>query len=115
VLGFTASLQGDLEDAGVPIRVHAVCPDGVDTRMVRDRMDDPESAIIFSGGTKLIQPAELAEKIVALLDSTAIVLAIPRSRAGISRMAMRYPRAGLRTLSYFKKVGERNKRKVLQS
>ena len=37
VLGFTESLQGDLDDAGIPIRTHAICPDGVDTGMVRER------------------------------------------------------------------------------
>ena len=115
VLGFSESLQGDLEDAGIPIRVHAVCPDGVDTRMVRDRIDDPDAAIIFSGGKKLLEPADVAEKIVGLLDSTAIVLTIPRGRAALARFAGRYPRTGLRTLSFFKKVGERNRRKVLES
>lgn len=115
VLGFTESLQGDLEDSGVPIRVHAVCPDGVDTRMVRDRVGDPESAIIFSGGAKLLQPEAVADRIVELLDSTAIVLTIPRSRAAIARWAGRYPRIGLRTLSFFKKAGERNKKKALRS
>lgn len=115
VLGFTSSLQGDLEDAGIPIRVHAVCPDAVDTRMVRDRLDDEESAIIFSGGSKLLDPSDVADKIVDLLDSTAIILTIPRSRAGLARFAGRYPRAGLKTLSFFKKVGERNKQKALGS
>ena len=37
VLGFTMSLQGDLDDARIPIRTHAICPDGVDTGMVRER------------------------------------------------------------------------------
>ena len=104
VLGFTESLQGDLEDAGIPIRVHAVCPDGVDTRMVQDRVDDPDAAIIFSGGKKLLQPEEVADRIVELLDSTAIVLAIPRSRAGLARFGGRYPRFGLKVLSLLKKV-----------
>jgi NAD(P)-dependent dehydrogenase (short-subunit alcohol dehydrogenase family) len=113
VLGFTGSLQGDLEDAGIPIRVHAVCPDGVDTRMVRDRTADPDSALIFSGGSKLLEPAAVAERIVELLDSTAVVLTIPRSRAALARFAGRYPRIGLRTLAFFKRVGERNRRKAL--
>lgn len=113
VLGFTESLQGDLEDSDVPIRVHAVCPDGVDTRMVRDRVEDPEAAIIFSGGKKLLSAEAVADKIVELLDSTAIILTIPRSRAGLARFAGRYPRAGLKTLSFFKKVGERNRAKVV--
>lgn len=115
VLGFSESLQGDLEDSGIEIRVHAVCPDGVDTGMVRENADKPEAAIIFSGGKKLLQPAEVADRIVGLLDSTAIVLTIPRSRAGLARFAGRYPRVGLKTLSLFKKVGERNRKKALQS
>ena len=48
VLGFTESLQGDLDDSGIPIRTHAICPDAVDTGMVRERQADEESAIIFS-------------------------------------------------------------------
>jgi NAD(P)-dependent dehydrogenase (short-subunit alcohol dehydrogenase family) len=44
VLGFSVSLQGDLEHAGIPIRVHAVCPDAVDTGMTRERAGDPDSA-----------------------------------------------------------------------
>lgn len=115
VLGFTESLQGDLEDSGIPIRVHAVCPDGVDTRMVRDNADEPEAAIIFSGGKKLLTAEQVADKIVELLDSTAIVLTIPRSRAGLARFAGRYPRVGLKTLSFFKRVGERNRKKALES
>lgn len=112
VLGFTESLQGDLEDAGIPIRVHAVCPDGVDTRMVQERIDDPDAAIIFSGGKKLLEPEAVAEKIVELLDSTAIVLTIPRSRAAFARFGGRYPRVGLKLLTLLKKIGERNRRRA---
>jgi NAD(P)-dependent dehydrogenase (short-subunit alcohol dehydrogenase family) len=50
VLGFTTSLQGDLYDAGIPITAHAVCPDGADTQLVRQHDDEPEAAIIWSGG-----------------------------------------------------------------
>ncbi|MDN5750579.1 MAG: SDR family NAD(P)-dependent oxidoreductase, partial [Pseudonocardia sp.] len=35
VLNFSLSLQGDLDLDGVPIRVHALCPDAADTAMVR--------------------------------------------------------------------------------
>lgn len=57
VLAFTESLQGDLKEAGIPIRLHAVCPDGVDTGMVREREHDPDAAIIFSSGQTLLQRA----------------------------------------------------------
>jgi NAD(P)-dependent dehydrogenase (short-subunit alcohol dehydrogenase family) len=114
VLGFTESLQGDLNDSDIPIRAHAVCPDGVDTRMVRDNAEEPEAAIIFSGGKKLLTPDAVADDIVELLDSEVIVLVIPRSRAVLARFAGRYPRVGLKTLGFFKKVGERNREKALQ-
>ena len=108
VLGFTGSLQGDLEHAGIPIRVHAVCPDGVDTGMVRERQKDPDAAIIFSA-PKLLEPADVAEKAVALLDSTKIVLPIPASRAWLTRTMAAFPRADLRMLELFRKAGERKR------
>jgi len=110
VLGFSGSLQGELQEAGIPIRVHAVCPDGVDTGMVRERQADPDSAIIFSG-SKLLDPTEVAAKAVALLDGERIVLAIPRSRAWLVRTMAAYPRSGLRMAALFKLLGERNRRK----
>jgi NAD(P)-dependent dehydrogenase (short-subunit alcohol dehydrogenase family) len=108
VLGFSGSLQGDLERAGMPIRVHAVCPDGVDTGMVRERQAEPDSAIIFSA-PKLLDPAHVAEKAVALLDSDKIVLAIPRNRAWLTRTFAAFPRADLRLLELFRRVGERKR------
>ena len=49
VLGWTTSIQGDLDLAGIPVRMHVVCPDASDTRMVQDVADNPEAAILFSG------------------------------------------------------------------
>jgi NAD(P)-dependent dehydrogenase (short-subunit alcohol dehydrogenase family) len=111
VLGFSTSLQGDLEHAGIPIRVHAVCPDAVDTGMVRERQDEPDSAIIFSS-PKLLQPADVATRTVALLDSEKIVLAIPRNRAWQARTMAGFPRAGLKMLELLRKVGDRRRRKA---
>jgi NAD(P)-dependent dehydrogenase (short-subunit alcohol dehydrogenase family) len=111
VLGFSGSLQGDLEQAGIPIRVHAVCPDGVDTGMVRERQAEPDSAIIFSA-PKLLDPADVAERAVALLDGDKIVLAIPRNRAWLTRTMAAFPRADLKLLELFRKAGERKRRKL---
>jgi NAD(P)-dependent dehydrogenase (short-subunit alcohol dehydrogenase family) len=113
VLAFTESLQGDLADADIPIRMHAVCPDGVDTRMVGERVDDPEAAIIFSAGKKLLDPGDVADRIMGLLDSTAIVLTIPRYRVPLLRLTHRYPRFGLKLLPLFKWIGERNRKKAV--
>src|SRR3954452_18768484 len=86
VLGLTESLQGDLELAKLPIRVHAVCPDLVDTGMMREHANNPEYALGFSG-TKIYTPEEIAKQIVELLGSDKIVLSIPRSRMVVARLA----------------------------
>jgi NAD(P)-dependent dehydrogenase (short-subunit alcohol dehydrogenase family) len=111
VLAFSESLQGDLMQADVPIRVHAVCPDGVDTGMVRERQAEPDSAIIFSA-PKLLQAEDVAERAVALLDSERIVEVIPRSRGWLVRVTALYPRLSLRMLALFRRAGERRRVKV---
>lgn len=110
VLGFTESLQGDLELAKLPIRVHAVCPDLVDTGMMREHADNPEYALGFSG-TKIYTPEEISEEIVKLLDSDKIVLSIPRNRMVVARMAGLFPRTGLRVAQAFLSVGQRKQKK----
>src|SRR3954449_5899411 len=110
VLGLTESLQGDLATAKSPIRVHAVCPDLVDTGMMREHAGNPEYALGFSG-TKIYTPEEIADEIVKLLDSDKIVLSIPRNRMAVARMAGAFPRTGLRVAQAFLSVGQRKQKK----
>ena len=110
VLGLTESLQGDLMLAGSPIRVHAVCPDLVDTGMMREHADNPEYALGFSG-TKIYTPEEIADQIVALLDGDKIVLSIPRNRMAVARLAGLFPRTGLRVAKAFLTVGQKKQQK----
>ena len=63
VLGFTGSLQGDLLDAGIPITVHALCPDAADTQLLREHDHEPAAAINWSG-PRLLTPEEVAEHAV---------------------------------------------------
>jgi NAD(P)-dependent dehydrogenase (short-subunit alcohol dehydrogenase family) len=108
VLGFTESLQGDLDDAGIPIRTHAVCPDAVDTGMVRERQADEEAAIIFSG-PRLLSADEVADGVVSVLGRRRPLIAIPPSRSLIVRSIAQFPRLGLRLLPLFKKAGEKRR------
>lgn len=110
VLGLTESLQGDLTLAGYPIRVHAVCPDLVDTGMMREHADNPEYALGFSG-TKIYTPEEISEQVVTLLDSDKIVLAIPRNRMAVARLSGIFPRTGLRAAQAFLSVGSKKQKK----
>lgn len=52
---------------------------------------------------------------MSLLDSNAMVLAIPKYRVPLLRLTGRYPRFGIAAAAFFKKVGERNRRKAAQA
>jgi NAD(P)-dependent dehydrogenase (short-subunit alcohol dehydrogenase family) len=110
VLGFSGSLQGDLSEEGIPIRVHAVCPDGVDTGMVRERLAEPDSAIILSA-PRLLTAEEVAKRAVALIGTNRVIEAIPRWRAWTVRLTAPFPRLNLRLAALFRKLGERKRRK----
>jgi NAD(P)-dependent dehydrogenase (short-subunit alcohol dehydrogenase family) len=108
VLGFTGSLQGDLDQAGVRVTCHAVCPDAAGTDMVRERTGDPEAAIIWSA-PRLLSAEEVAERVVGLLDSRRLVLVIPRRRGWLARALAMAPRAGLRLSGPMRRLGERKR------
>jgi NAD(P)-dependent dehydrogenase (short-subunit alcohol dehydrogenase family) len=110
VLGFTESLQGDLLIAGLPIRVHAVCPDLVDTGMMREHAGNPEYAFGFTG-TKIYTPEQISDRIVELLDGDRIVLAVPRNRMVQARITGIFPRTGLLIARAVRKMGERKQKK----
>ena len=112
VLAATESLQGELEEAGIPVRMHAVCPAGVATKMVSENAHEPDSAVVFSLG-KLLDPGDVADRIVALLDTDAIVLAIPRYNVPLVRLMHRFPRFALKLLPLFKRIGERERKKAV--
>lgn len=110
VLGLTESLQGDIALAGLPIRVHAVCPDLVDTGMMREHADNPEYALGFTG-TKVYTPEEIADRVVDLIGSDRIVLSIPRHRMAIARLSGLFPRVGLALARGIRVIGERRQQK----
>jgi len=110
VLAFTESLQGDLRLAEIPITLHAVCPDLVDTGMMRDHADNPEYALGFSG-TKIYTPEEIADEIVKLIDGDRLILAIPRSRMWLARTTHLFPRAGLPLAKMIRAAGDRKRQK----
>jgi NAD(P)-dependent dehydrogenase (short-subunit alcohol dehydrogenase family) len=112
VLGFTGSLQGDLLDAGIPITVHALCPDAADTQLLRDYDDEPAAAINWSG-PRLLTPAEVAEHAVALLDSKTLVRVIPRWRGWGARATAMLGRPGLRSAGLLRRQGARHRAKAM--
>ncbi len=108
VLGFTQSLQGDLRAAGIPITVHAVCPDGADTEMTRERAAEHESAIIWSA-PRMLSAEEVADGVIGLLDSKQLVLVIPRWRGWAARSTALAGRNAVAGAEALRKLGERRR------
>lgn len=114
VLSFTTSLAGDLRAARLPIRVHAVCPDGVDTPMVAEQAASPHSALIFSGH-RLLRDDEVAAAVTGLLGSRRLVMSLPAPRAALLRAADLAPGPGLVLLPVLRAVGQRHRSRALRT
>jgi NAD(P)-dependent dehydrogenase (short-subunit alcohol dehydrogenase family) len=90
-MAFSIGTLADLRRAGIrDIHVSTVCPDGVWTPMISDRLDDPDDALSYSG--VMLMPEQVAEKLDGLLDRPEPVLAIPRWRGRIVRFFGGHPR-----------------------
>ena len=70
------------------VRVHAVCPDVVQTAMLREghTHDSPGSRLAHSG-SRVLEPEEVAREAVGLLGSHRVLLSVPRSRGGVVRLS----------------------------
>jgi NAD(P)-dependent dehydrogenase (short-subunit alcohol dehydrogenase family) len=108
VLGFTGSLQGDLLDAGIPIAVHALCPDAADTALLREHDDTPAAAINWSG-PRLLSADEVADHAVSLLDSKRLVRTIPAWRGWGARAMAVGGRPALRIAPLLRRQGARHR------
>lgn len=109
VLGFTTSLKGDLDNAQLPIRVSAICPDAVETDLVRNVWHKQHAGLLFSSGN-LLKPDEVADVAVGVLDDYRLVVEYPRARAALAYAFAPFPAFGLRVLREFAKRGERVRR-----
>jgi NAD(P)-dependent dehydrogenase (short-subunit alcohol dehydrogenase family) len=109
-IAFTLGTLMDLRRAGVRgIELSAVCPDGILTPMISDRLDDPAAAGSFSG--VLLTAEEVAPQIVALLDRPRPVLTIPRWRGVVLRLLDAFPSLALRLVPWLMRDAERRQRR----
>jgi short-subunit dehydrogenase len=113
VLGFSISLAGDLERASLPIKVSAVCPDGIDTDMVRNVRSSKEAGLVFAS-SKLLTAEEVAEVVLDLVDKPKLAVSIPRSRGALAHALRPFPALGLRALKPFLWFGERQRMKPVE-
>ena len=110
-LAFSLGTLADLRLAGEKdVHISCVCPDGVWTAMLEDKLDDPAAAASFSG--TMLMPEQVAARVEGLLDRPRPVLTIPRSRGALLRVADVWPRLGLRSAGPSLARGRRRQRAI---
>ncbi|GGP55952.1 SDR family oxidoreductase [Streptomyces calvus] len=111
-IGFSVSTLADLRLAGTKdIDISCVCPDGIWTPMLHDKLDDPASALSFSG--RLLRPADVVAAVRKVLDRPRPVTAVPGRRGLQARLAGALPALGLRALPLMVAKGRRVQRRML--
>jgi NAD(P)-dependent dehydrogenase (short-subunit alcohol dehydrogenase family) len=96
-MAFTLGTLFDLRRVGQKgVDLSAVCPDGIWTPMLEDKLDDPDAAGSFSG--HLLTPAQVASEVGKLTVRPRPVLILPRWRGPLLRTFDLFPRLGLRLL-----------------
>jgi NAD(P)-dependent dehydrogenase (short-subunit alcohol dehydrogenase family) len=96
-MAFTLGTYFDLRRRGIPgIAVSAVCPDGIWTPMLEDKLDDLDSAPSFSG--RLLTAVEVAREVGKLTERPRPILIVPRWRGPMLRLVSLFPRLAVRGL-----------------
>lgn len=113
VMGFSSSTVADLRLAGVKnIDISCVCPDGIWTPMLYDKLEDPQAALSFSG--VLLQPEDVVKAVCTVLDKPRPVTAIPRWRGAIARLGAAFPSLGSAALPLLVTQGRRVQKKMVE-
>lgn len=114
VLGFSSSTSADLRLSGVRnIDISCVCPDGIWTPMLFDKLQDPHAALSFSG--TLLRLEDVLDAVGEVLDSPKPVLALPSWRGILARLGAAFPRITTAGLPFLAARGRRVQKKTLLS
>jgi NAD(P)-dependent dehydrogenase (short-subunit alcohol dehydrogenase family) len=96
-IAFTLGTLFDLRRAGHrDIELSAVCPDGIWTPMLEDKLDDLDAAGSFSG--HLLTAEQVAREVGKLSERPRPILVVPRWRGPVLRLFDLFPRLGLRLI-----------------
>ena len=108
-IAFSLGIAADLRRSGLEgINISCVCPDGVWTPMINDKLDDPNDALSFSG--VMLMPEQVAERAVGLIDKPKPVLTMPAWRGQFARFFDRHPKLSLRLTPLLMRDARRRQR-----
>lgn len=95
LIAFSIATLAELRVEGVRgVHISCVCPDGIWTPMLRDRLHDTAVAASFTG--KVLRPERVAAQVVRLARRPRPVLAVPRWRGWQVRLLDTFPAASVR-------------------
>ncbi len=104
------TMSTDLETPG-NVRIHALCPDGVRTEMVRQMEDGGLAKELIHSGGRLLSANETARAAVDLVGSRRVVRTLPGWRGGLMRATSLAPHLSAKGIKLFRAQGARAARK----
>ncbi|MDX6275027.1 MAG: hypothetical protein QOJ92_2237 [Frankiales bacterium] len=110
VRSWTLSLDAELRAARRPVRVHAVCPDPVDTPLVRD-VEQHAGMEMVHAAPGLLTPAQIADAVVGLIGSRRVVRSVPGWRAALAQTSSLAPGATRPAVEAMRRIGARRQRR----
>jgi NAD(P)-dependent dehydrogenase (short-subunit alcohol dehydrogenase family) len=109
-IAFTLGTLFDLRRSGINgVELSALCPDGIWTPMLEDKLDDPDAAGSFSG--HLLTPEHVAAEVGKLAERPRPIVVIPRWRGPMLRLFDLFPRLAVRLLPWVMKDARRRQRR----
>jgi 3-oxoacyl-[acyl-carrier protein] reductase len=110
VRGFSLSVAAELKKYGVLVSV--ICPDLVNTPMLDLQLGYPEEAkLTFSGPKKVLEPKEVVQVILGVMERPRVLVCIPESRGLLAKIAGTWPWIG----ELFRKSLEKKGEKAIQN
>lgn len=109
VLSLTTSLASELHRDKV--KVHAVCPDGVDTAMVHSMDAHGDVRAALAAGV-LLTPPQVARELVDMFGTGRVYKTLPAWRGVVGRTASLAPRAAVHVDPWIRRLGARRLKKA---
>jgi NAD(P)-dependent dehydrogenase (short-subunit alcohol dehydrogenase family) len=109
LIAFSIGTLADLRAAGERrVHISCLCPDGIWTPMLHDRLDDRGAAASFTG--RLLRPEQVAARAARLARRPRPVVSMPRWRGGQVRVLDAFPGLALRLTPVMMAVGRAGQR-----